>query len=643
MNRNKFYVTTPIYYVNSKPHLGTLYSTLIADVAARWNKLKSKKVFFLTGTDEHGQKIENKAKDEGRDPKEFVDSMIEPFKKVWHEYELDYDKFIRTTDPEHEKAVIKLIKILQHKGDVYKAPYIGYYCTHCETFVNVGSEAEKNEAGKYICPSCKREIYEVSEESYFFRLSAYEDQLLKFFKDNPNFIVPKNRLNEVISFVKEGLKDLCISRKSVKWGIPFPGDPDHTVYVWGDALTNYISAIGFGSDDKKKQEEFDFWWPADLHVLGKDILKFHAVYWPAILMAAGLQPPKQLLVHGFILMGESKMSKSLGNVMDPKVLADWYGIEPVRYYLMRQMPITQDGKFDLKDLENRISGDLANNLGNLLNRTVGLALKNGLETVETFNVWEADSASLKEKCEEAFRSFWDDMNHKNYHIALADLGNFISEVNGYFHYMQPWVLAKKNNELFKEVISATCHSLYAIGIMLWPIMPRKMEKLLQHLGYSFDLSENYEEELRKNEWNKVFVLNEVGEPLFVKPETHVEPVEKEELETEKEEIINMDDFAKIKLHVGKILECESLKDSDKLYKLQVDLGNLGKRQILAGVAQFFKPEELIGKLGTFVVNLKPRKIMGEESQGMMLVAKDEKGNMRFVTFSGEVEPGIRLS
>ena len=641
MNKNKYYVTTPIYYVNSKPHLGTLYSTLLADVSARWNKLKGKKTFFLTGTDEHGQKIETKAEQEGKKPKEFVDLMIEPFKKIWNEYEFDYDKFVRTTNPEHEKAVTKLIKILQDKGDIYSAPYVGYYCTPCETFVNVGSESEKNEQGKYICPSCKREIHEIAEENYFFRLSAYEDRLLKFYKDNSDFVVPKSRLNEVVSFVKDGLKDLCISRKSVKWGIPFPGDPEHTVYVWGDALTNYISAIGFGSDEKKEQENFNFWWPADLHIMAKDILKFHAVYWPAMLMAAGLELPKKLLVHGYILMGENKMSKSLGNVMDPKVLADWYGVESVRYYLIRQMAVNQDGKFDLKDLEGRIASDLANNLGNLLQRTISLALKNDLTKVETYNLWEPETAALREKCEEAFRSFWDEMNHYNYHIALAGLWNFISDINAFFHFQQPWLLAKKNKEMFAEVISATCHSLYSVGVMLWPIMPRKMEKMLQHLGYSFDLNNDYEKELRKNEWDKVFNLNEVGEPLFVRPESHIEPEEK--VEKKIEEFITIDDFAKVQLHVGKIIECEPLKGSEKLYKLIIDLGKLGKRQILAGVAKFFKPEELIGKLGTFVVNLKPRKILGEESQGMMLFAKDNKGNMQFTTVSGDVELGTRLS
>jgi len=644
MNKNKFYVTTPIYYVNSKPHLGTLYTTLLADVAARWNKLKGKKVFFLTGTDEHGLKIKTTAEKLGKSPQEFVDSMIEPFKKVWQKYELEYDKFIRTTDPEHEKAVIFLLEKLQEKGDIYKAPYSGYYCVPDETFVNITSESEKDDKGNYICPSCKRELVEVSEDCYFFRLSAYEDQLLEFYEKNTNFVVPSRRLNEIVSFVKRGLKDLCISRKTVKWGIPFPGDKEHTVYVWGDALTNYISAIGFGQGNKKQQENFEFWWPADLHIMGKDIFKFHAVYWPAMLIAADLDVPKKMMIHGFILMGETKMSKSLGNVMDPVVLADWYGVEPVRYYLLRQMPITQDGKFSLEDLEGRIASDLANNLGNLLNRTIALASKNDLSKVQAVSAWEVESTALKEKCEEAFRSFWDEMNHYNYHVALGGLWNFISEVNAFFHAQQPWVLAKKNKELFDEVISATCHCLHSIALMLWPIMPNKMEKMLELLGHKFDLNVNYEELLQKNKWDLSFVLTEPEEPLFVRPESRIVEEEKKEIkEIVKEEFIKIDDFAKVQLHVGTILLCEPVKDSDKLYKMQVDLGKLGKRQILAGVAKYFKPEDLINKQCTIVTNLAPRKMMGEESQGMMLFARDDKGRMDLVAVSKEVENGTRVS
>ena len=298
-NNNKFYVTTPIYYVNSKPHLGTLYSTLLADISARWNKLCGKDVFFLTGTDEHGQKLEEAATKAGLSPKEFVDSIVPEFKDVWNLYEVEYDKFVRTTDPDHEKAVIYWLQKLQEQGDIYKSTYSGWYCVPCERY-ETPSSALKDDDGKYICPTCKRILKELEEESYFFRLSAYEDRLLEFYEKNRNFIIPKEKLNEVISFVKSGLKDLSISRKTVKWGIPFPDDPEHTVYVWGDALNNYISAIGYGKDDSKSQDNFNFWWPADLHILGKDIVRFHAVYWPIFLMAADLPLPKKLLVHGYL-------------------------------------------------------------------------------------------------------------------------------------------------------------------------------------------------------------------------------------------------------------------------------------------------------------------------------------------------------
>lgn len=656
-NNNKFYVTTPIYYVNSKPHLGTLYSTLIADVAARWNKLLGKEVFFVTGTDEHGQKLEEAAKKAGLEPKAFVDSIVPAFKDSWKRFELDYDKFIRTTDNDHEKAVIKLLNQLYENDDIYKSTYSGWYCVPCETYVTINSETLKNEKGEHLCPTCNRGLQELEEESYFFRLSAYQDQLLEFYEKNPNFIVPKEKLNEVLSFVKSGLKDLSISRKNVKWGIPLPWDKNHTTYVWADALTNYIAAIGFGSDDKKSVDSFDKWWPASLQVMAKDIIRFHAVYWPAFLMALNLPLPKKLLVHGYILTGGSKMSKSLGNAVDPDKLADWYGVEPVRYYLLRQMPINQDGHFILKDLENRISADLANNLGNLLNRTVSLALNNCLSEVVAPVSFETRSCVLREKCEEAFRSFWDEMNHCHYHIALSKLWIFISEINAFFHEQKPWAVVKENKELFNEIISAVAHSLYTIGVLLWPIMPKKAEELLSSIGHKFDIKNDYEEDLRKNLWNKTFKLNKLKEPLFVRPESHVD-IEKVVENKKKEnpvndkksketfnvsDIITIDDFIKVKLIVGTILECEPVKGSNKLYKLSVDMGKLGKKQVLAGVAKFFKPEDLIGKQGAYVQNLKPRKLMGLESQGMMLFAKDEKGNMEMVTVGGKVENGTRLS
>ncbi len=660
-NQNNYYITTPIYYVNSKPHIGTLYSTLLADVSARWNKLLGKNVFFLTGTDEHGQKIQEKAEQTKMAPQAFVDSMIPAFKKVWEQYNIKYDKFIRTTDAEHKKAVEFFINKLKAQDDIYKSSYIGLYCVPDETFVSPEAAAANNN----MCPTCKRELREVSEESYFFRLSAYQDRLLAFYENNPDFVVPKERLNEVISFVKSGLKDLSISRKTVKWGIPFPGDPEHTVYVWGDALTNYISAIGYGQDAALAQTQFEAWWPANVHVMAKDIVRFHAVYWPAFLMSAGLPLPSRLLVHGYILTGDQKMSKSLGNAIDPETLGQQYGIDQVRYYLMRQMPITQDSQFDFKALEEHINADLANTLGNLLRRITGLAEQNNLMTIKPQETWEPFSGALKHKCEEAFRSYWEEMNKGYYHIAIAELWKFISMVNAYVQEQQPWVLAKKNKALFEEVLSAVCQSLHTIGILLWPVMPVKSEELLQALGVNLVIGTNYEDALRKNNWDKTFTLVQQEKPLFARieltateaPENKATDVkalkpEKQTQESAKEsvkegaivstEAITIQDFLKLDLRVGTIMSCEPLPKSDKLLKMQVDFDKLGTRQIMAGVAQSFKPEALLGKQGLFVFNLPPRKMLGEESQGMMMFAKDEHGNMQMTTVGENIENGSKL-
>ncbi|KKP24514.1 MAG: Methionyl-tRNA synthetase [candidate division TM6 bacterium GW2011_GWF2_28_16] len=650
MNKNKFYVTTPIYYVNSKPHLGTLYSTLIADVAARWNKLLGKQVYFLTGTDEHGQKVEEAAQKNNKAPKDFVDSMIPAFKNTWQNFELDYNKFIRTTDKEHEQAVTSLLNILYNNNDIYKSTYSGWYCVPCETYVTINPEIKKDQDGKYLCPTCNRVLKELEEESYFFRLSSYQDKLLEFYEKNPDFIVPKEKLNEVISFVKSGLKDLSISRKNIKWGIPLPWDNTHTAYVWSDALTNYISAIGFGSKDQKDIENFNKYWPADLQVMAKDIIRFHAVYWPSFLMAANVALPKKLLVHGYILTDGAKMSKSLGNATDPNELANLFGVEPLRYYLLRQMSINQDGHFDIQDLQTRIASDLANNLGNLLNRTVTLAINNNLINVSAPEALEPKTVALKEKCEAAYRSFWDAMNHYQFHTALSELWIFISQVNAFFHEQQPWTLAKTDKEMFEEVIYAVTHSLYVIGVLLWPVMPKKSQELLSAIGHDFNLNNNYEQDLRNNIWNKKFVLNKLNEPLFIRPEIDMENSDSAKKDssletkiTDIQDFINIEDFTKVKLIVGTIIECEPVAGSDKLLKLLVDMGSLGKKQVLSGVAPYFKPEELIGKQGVYVQNLKPRKMMGLDSNGMMLFAKDESGNMRMVTVAGSVDNGTRLS
>ncbi len=640
-----FYITTPIYYVNAKPHLGTLYSTIIADVLARWHKILGEKVFFLTGTDEHGQKIQERAAQEGLEPQKFVDSMIPPFKQEWARYNIQYDKFIRTTDDYHKQAVEKWVKQLTAQGDIYKSVYEGWYCVPDETFVTVGVDTPKDAAGGYLCPNCMRGLRELAEESYFFKLSAYQDRLLEFYEKHPDFIMPKERFQEVISFVKSGLKDLSISRKTVKWGIPFPGDPSHTVYVWGDALNNYVSAVGYGQDSPEAQEMLKIWWPASVQVIGKDIVRFHAVYWPAFLMAAGLAMPKRLLVHGYILVENEKMSKSKGNAVDPAELAQTYGVDQVRYYLMRQLSIAQDGSFGYRDLAEHINADLANSLGNLLNRTSMLAHKFNLKTVKPAEVWEARSALLREKGQETFRSYEESLNNGMIHLALTDLWRFIADVNAYFHAMEPWKVGATNKELFEEIISATCHALWIIGVMAWPVMPVKMEELLRGIGMPLKLGAAYEAELRKPVWNKTFELS-TSVPLFTRIEMEeklpVDAAKKVGVEEQQAPQLTIEEFAKVELLAGTITACDPVPGSSKLYRLQVDFGAHGARQILSGVAEWFKVEDLVEKQAVFVANLKPRKMMGFDSNGMLLTVKDG-ATMRLISPAGLVKNGLRLS
>jgi methionyl-tRNA synthetase len=627
--KNKFYVTTPIYYITAKPHLGSLYSTVLADITKRWNQLYGKDTFLLTGTDEHGQKIVLAAEKAGKKPQEFVDSFINSYKTIWKKYEINYDYFVRTTDQEHKKSVQLLIELLEKKGDIYKGFYEGWYCTPCETFI-IEKDIENKEKAP-LCPSCGRSTNKVSEDCYYFNLSKYQDKLLKFYKENPNFVVPKERFLEVINFVKSGLKDLSISRTTVKWGILFPKDKKHTVYVWADALINYISAIGYGQDKKK----FDYWWPADLHILGKDIFRFHAVYWPAFLMAADLPLPKKLLVHGWIKIGGQKMSKSLKNVVDPDVLYEKYGPEPIRYYLAKQIAITQDGEFSVEDLEEKIISDLANSFGNLLNRMLLLAEKNNCLNYPCPKKWDTESKKLFKDCKNIIEKYIEHTNNYHFHLALTELWRFIGQVNAYFHSKKPWVLAKSNKEKFSEVISAVCHSLSSIALLLWPIMPSKMEELFLALGLEFKLSGNEIDNLRQSEWNEEFNLKKIP-VLFEKP------IPEKNME-EKENYIDISDLEKIELLVGTIEKCEDFPESEKLLKLQVNFGERGMRQIMAGIKKYYSPEDIIGKQSIFVFNLKPRKMMGIESQGMMLMAKDEKDMPIITTVAKNVSNGTRLS
>lgn len=640
MEKNHFYVTTPIYYGTAKPHLGSLYSTLIADVLDRWHKLKGDDTYFLTGTDEHGQKILQAAQKVGMGPKEFVDSFIAAYQETWNLYGIEYDQFIRTTDPHHIKGVQELIKKLLAQGDIYKDTYKGWYCTPCETFISQPSPTAMASKPQLIpCESCGRPTDEVAEESYFFKLSAYEDKLLKFYQENPDFIVPRERTNEVLSFVRAGLKDLSISRTTISWGVPFPQDPAHVVYVWVDALCNYITAIGYG--DERKRAELAKWWPANVQVLGKDIVRFHAVYWPAMLMAAGLEAPKQLLVHGWIKINAQKMSKSFGNVVDPIELAQTYGAEQVRYYLMRHIAINQDGDFSIADLQQTINADLANSLGNLLNRMVSVAHKHNLHTVAPCKDWSQSTADLRDAASQMLTEYEQHMAASEFHLALARVWKFIHEVNRYFHDQEPWKISN-DPEKFKEIISATCHSLRAIAILLWPIMPGKMQELLASIGHEFTIEKDSIASLDLSNWNKTFKLHKI-DLLFKKieiEEANVEPQEKPVAAPDTS--ISIEDLMKVELRVGQITQAESVEQSDKLIKMQVDFGEHGKRQILAGIRKSITPEELIGKKTTFVFNLKPRKMLGMESQGMMLITKDGADKIYITEIHADIPNGTKL-
>lgn len=635
MSKQTFYVTTPIYYGTARPHLGSLYSTLIADVINRWEQLKGKETFFLTGTDEHGQKIAQAAVQAGMTPKSFVDSFIAAYQEAWHTYDIGYSQFIRTTDPYHIKGVQELLKKLMAQGDIYKAVYKGWYCVPDETYVAV---AQPSDTKGPLCPSCNRDTVLISEESYFFKLSAYQDKLLQFYKEHPDFIVPKERAHEVISFVESGLKDLSISRTTLSWGVPFPDDPEHVVYVWIDALCNYITAIGYG--DPRRAKELKKWWPAQAQVLGKDIVRFHGVFWPAMLMAVGLQPPHQLLVHGWIQIDKQKMSKSRGNVVDPLDLAKLYGAQAVRYYLVRQMPVNTDGDFSTSDLEKRITADLANDLGNLLNRMLMLAEKYNLNQVKPPKTWHQSAIDLRDEAFNMIEDFEQYMADYEFHLALARLWKFIHQVNAYFHEQEPWKIAEKDRALFEEIIAATCHGLRIIAVLLWPIMPQKMIELLASIGHTLDIGTITLADLELEVWHQKFMLTKIP-PLFQK----IEESPKETIMEEKKEIANfitIDDLKKVELRVGTIIAAENVAGSDKLIKMQVDLGPLGQRQILSGIRASYAPTDLINKQGIFVCNLSPRKMVGIESQGMMLIAPDADKKVQLLSPHKVVPNGTAL-
>lgn len=641
----RFYITTPIYYVTAKPHLGSLYSTLIADVLARYQRLCGRDTYFLTGTDEHGQKVAQAAAHAGMSPQEFVDSFIPAYTDCWREYGIEYNQFLRTTDTAHVERAQAFVLKLQDKGYIYKAAYEGWYCTPCESFITEKDIAPG--ANAPACPTCSRQTTWLSEDTYYFKLSTFQDKLLRFYDENPDFIAPKERMNEVVRFVESGLKDLSISRTTVPWGVPFPRDPKHTIYVWVEALCNYITAVGYGSNVEKDFKDF---WPADVQVLGKDIVRFHAVYWPALLMAADLELPKKLLVHGWITVDHQKMSKSLGNVVDPLELRTTYGTDPVRYYLMKHMPITHDGNFSITDLEQTITADLANTLGNLFNRASVLVQNTAQGTlrvpaqtasqgvVPQPRNFSSDAQKIFEGEKLCVTEYQAYMEQGLVHLALQAVQTYLHSLNQYFHKTEPWKLAKTDRDACIEVLAVIARGLHAAALMLWPVMPSTMIQLLNALSIDTSATET----LRLgalSDVNKSYTYAAIL-PLFKKPSSFAEASADMEFKTKTMEkkmdtqlsspiptatAVGIEDFLKVQLAVGTITAATAVEKSDKLIKLQVDFGAHGTRQILTGLRLHHTPESLVNQQLVFVLNLKPRMMMGLESHGMLLTAADANG------------------